>query len=1512
MATSVGEIEATLRLKDEITSELRRIQADVSRAARDLATAFEAAETGVAHYERALRELSGIDVVSQANAYAEALKTVGGAGALTASEQAKVNAVVTEAIAKYDALGADAPRALRELAAATTAVQKPMSSLDEHITQIQQHVSAFSGDKIIQEATQVARAVEQIGGASKLTVAEQQRVNAVVNEAIDKYAALGRSAPAMLTNLANATKATVGPTSDLKAHLEEVQRLTNEFSGQNIIQQAAQISQAVTNIGGASKLTAAEQQRVNAIVTEALEKYKALGIQAPKELEKLAAATANVEKPTSRLASVFGTFGEHVKSTLLGFVGAQAIIGTIQKAFSELNKFITDSIKAFSEAELASRKLAAALKAQGSSVPNLKDQYDDLAKQFERTTVFSDDLITEMQTLLVQVGRVMPRDMERALTAVTDLASGLGIDLRTATLLVGKAFAGETDTLKRYGIVIDDAKLKSQGINAVLDEINDKFGGQAQAAVDSYSGKIQQLTNAWNNLQEAVGGAVAQNELIKFALREATDAINAHNDSLGKTVEAEQDAIKNTRSLSETLSTIHTPRSFEDLKGQLQEISDALINAPFKKAAEGADLLNEKFGDMTITNDPFVASLILIKDTLELIAEDANIAAEATAMLSRVKPPKGFGDPNFGVGGPAFNKQHFGIDPLDVEQYNKDQDEMKRHAEEHLKVIKALREELTGQGAIKAANDLLEALGKVSSAQGMIEKGNLDLLHRPQHKNDDGSISTVLSMGIEADNKQVLIPRIDLLGKLMTEEEAVREFYRTGGHLGKFDTIENAEKYAKALHEQQAALYGDAKALARITDDQRMFVVEQKKGLDVSNLSAAAQKKIHDALTEAIEAYASLHKWIPQNVLDMYNATKATLDTNKANELLNDTWEKQFDKIQQQKKAQGDYVLGLKENIDLTGVWIQLWTKGIKVTEGLGKELQNVGEHIDVDTSLIDKMNAQWEDHLRILDAVAGGFSILGDVLDEIDQVLGHTAKSIGSMITQFTNLSDAIERFKDANIKATGSAALSTGQWAQVTLGAINLVVSGVQTLKGLFEHLGIGGASDSDRQLAAMKKSAIEAAGGMTQLRLALQQAGFDADMIFKSKDPATFALRLAQAQKAAEQMAASMERLGLTWRDLNQSIRQSNITAISTQLFVDFKNVTAAGASSEKAIKGMSEALSQLVIDAKQTGTKIPGALKPILEQLIRMGGLTEEAAAALLGVADDGVPALDDIRAAAERYGLTLDQLGGKVKQLEINEIAAQLAADFKTLSASGADVNVILNAMKDQVQKVVTQALTLGLTIPESMRPLIQAMIDAGLLTDQFGTKLVDTSGIQFAKPLTEKFDELIEKIGQLIDVFIDMGDEAEHQFNRARGAAEKLGTAIPRGSAPGTGTGGGTAQPPPSSTSNPGGAVPRGGSTGSGGTATGGEPTFPDPEIGKTLADMATAAAADAISEMLKAPTGTNAIEQSFGSATELSGASAAFAESSTTTVVIEADGRALAELIVPHIPDVVKRYGLA
>ena len=86
--------------------------------------------------------------------------------------------------------------------------------------------------------------------------------------------------------------------------------------------------------------------------------------------------------------------------------------------------------------------------------------------------------------------------------------------------------------------------------------------------------------------------------------------------------------------------------------------------------------------------------------------------------------------------------------------------------------------------------------------------GNIDLSNRPIVHNDDGSISTVRSMSFEdEDGKEVLIPTVSDDGRIMSNDEAIQQYYTTGKYLGKFDSIDEANKYAEQLHNQQEQEY---------------------------------------------------------------------------------------------------------------------------------------------------------------------------------------------------------------------------------------------------------------------------------------------------------------------------------------------------------------------------------------------------------------------------------------------------------------------------------------------------------------------------------------------------------------------------------------------------------------------------------------------------------------------------------------------------------------------------------
>jgi hypothetical protein len=174
------------------------------------------------------------------------------------------------------------------------------------------------------------------------------------------------------------------------------------------------------------------------------------------------------------------------------------------------------AVDAASEQEQAEVKLVQAL---GHTSSALTDQ----AAALQRTTKFGDESIVNAQAMLAMYTK--DEQQIKALTRATlDFAQAKNMDLASAADLVGKSLGSETNALTRYGIEVQGAVGGTERFAGMMHGLSSHFGGQAEAAANTYSGTVAKLGNAFSDVMEEIGAIIVKNPVFLKALDLATGA----------------------------------------------------------------------------------------------------------------------------------------------------------------------------------------------------------------------------------------------------------------------------------------------------------------------------------------------------------------------------------------------------------------------------------------------------------------------------------------------------------------------------------------------------------------------------------------------------------------------------------------------------------------------------------------------------------------------------------------------------------------------------------------------------------------------------------------------------------------------------------------------------------------------------------------------------------------------------------------------------------------------------
>jgi hypothetical protein len=222
----------------------------------------------------------------------------------------------------------------------------------------------------------------------------------------------------------------------------QLTRLEKSFSGDKLLYTANNLTRAITNIGGAAKLTAQEQEKVNRQLTTAIDKYRALGQQAPKAMLDLERATRKTEQAVGGVNTMMIALGSAVGS-FVGNLAARGIstivnLGTaaLESAgqIADMSKRLGISAEAVQGFQFAAEQSGTTLEAMGTAINKLNI---NLAEGNKSTVGALEDLGLELVTLR----NMKPED---AFLAVADAIAKIPDPMERARLgaeLLGRGFA---------------------------------------------------------------------------------------------------------------------------------------------------------------------------------------------------------------------------------------------------------------------------------------------------------------------------------------------------------------------------------------------------------------------------------------------------------------------------------------------------------------------------------------------------------------------------------------------------------------------------------------------------------------------------------------------------------------------------------------------------------------------------------------------------------------------------------------------------------------------------------------------------------------------------------------------------------------------------------------------------------------------------------------------------------------------------------------------------------------
>lgn len=565
--------------------------------------------------------------------------------------------------------------------------EKAAQALEREAEAAKRFRAAWSGEDAFNAARKLTDQIAELGGAQTLTAEQQRRALATLQDAIDKYDALGQQAPADVLAVTMQLDAMVTQLKDATSHVELLGLSFDKnlqpppiFSTFDPIKSIAPLKGAVleqgTGIGaglGGQMLHGLQQTFANqfgptiiAALTGGGNVGQSIGGLLGQSLTSSLTGFLSKSAPNfmkSFLGQALGSFLPGFGALLGPLLGK--LFGGPSKAVLEARQKLVDFRKDLEASATATEKNEAAMSGWGDAgaltLIRVRNALQTLGRSGDEANAIVKDLLNtdnpaKMAAAMRQVTDIMDQAKDKAAAAAEeierqkqafedakqgahDLVDQLSTLVENSGLLPA-GLDGYISRLKAAGLLTDEDAEKLAGLKDVADRVTfDK----ANAAVEMFGGNVENLGPAFNQLRiDKTAGEYV--DAIEAMIRASGDVGGALTIAKGKLGELVAESIRTKATLPAQLEPFiknlrDTHQLLDENGEEITDLKDLKFGPPIKTEA---DIARESFEKFLAKIDELIAKITgPLQQAVDNLDTDKTINVKVNYQDPGYRPPTG-------------------------------------------------------------------------------------------------------------------------------------------------------------------------------------------------------------------------------------------------------------------------------------------------------------------------------------------------------------------------------------------------------------------------------------------------------------------------------------------------------------------------------------------------------------------------------------------------------------------------------------------------------------------------------------------------------------------------------------------------------------------------------------------------------------------------------------------------------------------------------------------------------